>query len=94
MQTIQIENKIVRSENFITATVDNDIVMMSLEKGAYFGLDDIGSTIWEQIGEPKRVSTICTHLISQFEVDQSQCEADVLAFLNDLAAEGMVQIVG
>lgn len=93
MKSINLNSKIVRSENFIAATVDDDIVMMSIEKGSYFSLDDIGSQIWEKMFEPILVSNLCAQLISQFNVEQAQCETDVLAFLSELAAEDMVQLV-
>ncbi len=93
MNTINLETEIVRSNNFITSTVDNEVMMMSIEKGVYFSLDDIGSLIWEQISEPTHVSALCTHLSTQFNVDLNQCQTDTLAFLNDLAAEDMIHVV-
>ncbi|MDJ0757459.1 MAG: lasso peptide biosynthesis PqqD family chaperone [Ardenticatenaceae bacterium] len=93
MTTINLENTVVRSDNFITSKVDDDIVMMSLEKGAYYALDDIGSVIWEQIDQPQTVADLCRHLMTKFDVEPAQCQHDVLAFLTDLASEGMIQIV-
>jgi len=93
MKTITLENKIVRSNEFITSTVDDEVMMMSVEKGHYYGLDEIGSHIWQQLQKPVRVADLCTQLSTEFNVDQIQCETDVLAFLNELAEEGMVNIV-
>ena len=36
---------ISRSPAVLTAEADGEIVMMSIEQGRYFGLDDIGSDI-------------------------------------------------
>lgn len=93
MEPITLNSRVVRSEDFITSTVDNDLVMMSLEKGTYYGLDTIGSHIWEHIAEPIAVHTLCQKLTDQFEVDATQCQADVLAFLNELLKEKMVYVV-
>ena len=93
MKHIQLENKIARSEGFITSTVDDEVMMMSIEKGHYYGLDDIGSHIWQQLENPVRVADLCAQLSTEFNVDQDQCETDVLAFLNELADEGMISIV-
>ncbi len=93
MKKITSTTKLIRSDQFITATVDDDIVMMSIEKGAYFSLDETGTTIWEQLAKPVTVADICTRLEQQFDVDPAQCEADVRAFLNELAQEGMVELV-
>ncbi|MCA9953773.1 MAG: lasso peptide biosynthesis PqqD family chaperone [Ardenticatenaceae bacterium] len=90
MATLTSASRVVRSEGFITSTVDNELVMMSLEKGTYYGLDAIGSQIWENIATPITIEALCQKLIDQFEVDPAQCQADVLAFLNELHQEDMV----
>lgn len=93
MASLTPESRVVRSEDFITSTVDNELVMMSLEKGTYYGLDAIGSQIWENIAAPITIDALCQKLVDAFEVDPAQCQADVLAFLNELHQEGMVHAV-
>src|SRR5260370_1439590 len=43
---------IARSASVLAAEVDGEIVMMSIEHGRYFGLDDIASAIWKRIDPP------------------------------------------
>lgn len=93
MATLTPASRVVRSEEFITSTVDNELVMMSLEKGTYYGLDAVGSQIWENIAAPVTIEALCQTLSDQFEVDPAQCQADVLAFLTELHQEGMVREV-
>lgn len=93
MENLTLNSKIIRSEDFITSTVENDLVMMSLEKGAYYSLDTIGSHIWERIAQPITVAALCQNLTDEFDVETEQCQADVLAFLNELLTEGMVHVV-
>ncbi|GJM41928.1 MAG: hypothetical protein DHS20C20_22100 [Ardenticatenaceae bacterium] len=93
MAMLTPNSRVVRSEDFITSTVENDLVMMSLEKGTYYGLDSIGSKIWEHISEPISIDELCRRLAAQFEVDAAQCQADVLAFLNELQTEDMIRVV-
>ena len=93
MENLTLQSKIIRSEDFITSTVENELVMMSLEKGIYYGLDAIGSQIWENIEQPITVNALCQRLTTQFEVDVAQCQADVLAFVNELLTEGLVHVV-
>lgn len=93
MATITPDSCVVRSAEFITSTVENDLVMMSLEKGTYYGLDAIGSQIWENIAEPITIPALCQKLTDQFEVDANQCREDVLTFLNELVKEDMVHVV-
>ena len=90
MAVLTAKSRVVRSEEFITSTVDNELVMMSLEKGTYYGLDAIGSQIWENIATPITIEALCQKLVAQFEVNPEECQTDVLAFLNELHQEAMV----
>jgi hypothetical protein len=93
MATITMKTIVERSDDFITSSIDDELVMMSLEKGIYYGLDSIGSHIWQYLATPVPVQTLCHQLTDQFEVDLAQCETDVLAFLNELLDEGMIHVV-
>lgn len=93
MTTITLNTTLERAGDFVTATVDDALVMMSLEKGAYYGLDEIGSQIWSQLEAPTRVAALCDNLQAQYDVTRAQCEEDVLAFLQELLDEGMVRVV-
>ncbi len=94
MTTITRDTTVVRSDDFLASTVDNELVMISLEKGNYYALDDIGSRVWELLAAPVIVADLCAQLQPQFSVTPEQCEADVLGFLADLQEEGMVQVAG
>ena len=93
MAAISLDTIVKRSDDFITSTIDDELVMMSLEKGIYYGLDAIGSHIWEGIAQPVSVQDLCRRLMNHFEVDQAQCQTDVLAFLNELLNEEMIHVV-
>lgn len=84
-------NSLVRwSDNQLAATVDQEIVILSVERGSYYGLDDIGSEIWHQMATPVSVSALCDTLAAKYDADRATIERDVLALLENLVAEGLV----
>ncbi len=93
MATLTPNSLVVRSDDFITSAVDDDLVMMSLEKGIYYGLDAIGSQIWEHIADPISINALCQKLTDRYEVDSAQCQEDVIAFLNEMLNENMIHVV-
>jgi hypothetical protein len=74
-----------RSEEPVSAQVDDTVVMMSIEQGMYFGLEGTGPRIWALLEEPRTVEEICAALMHEFEVDADACRREVLAFLHELA---------
>ena len=78
------------SDDQLAATVDQEIVILSVERGSYYGLDDIGSEIWQQMATPVSVSALCDTLAAKYDADRATIERDVLTLLGTLVAEGLI----
>src|SRR4029077_5488291 len=76
---------ISRSPSVLTAEVDGEIVMMSIEQGRYFGLDDIGSDIWKRLDTPCSFAELIDRLASDYDADQATIAADVRDLLSRMA---------
>ena len=46
-EELSLDSRIQRSSEPMQAELDNELVMMSVERGSYYGLDPVGSKIWE-----------------------------------------------
>ena len=80
------------SDDQIAAAVDREIVILSIERGSYFGLDDIGSEIWQRLEAPIRVDALCDSLAAKYDADRVTIGRDVLALLEKLAGEGLITV--
>ena len=65
---------------------------MSIEKGNYYGMDLIGSRIWEIVKEPKPLSEIVEQLTKEYNISKDQCEKDVIEYLNKLSEEDIIEV--
>ncbi|GAB3430704.1 lasso peptide biosynthesis PqqD family chaperone [Massilia solisilvae] len=82
--------KLVRNPDLVAADMDGETVMMSIARGEYFGLNTVGSRIWELLAEPATVSDLVTRICAEFNVDRATCSADLAAFTKDLLDNGLV----
>ena len=90
---ISADTVVVRDSEPIDTTVDDEVVMLSVRAGAYFGLNGVGSEIWSMLAEPRRVGDLCAALASLYAVDEPTLFRDVSQFLQALVARGLVRIV-
>ena len=88
---LSMDSVVQRAEGFVTAEIDNEVAMLSIEQGTCYGLNKVGSHVWNLIEDPKRIAEICDDLLKKFEVERSVCEQQVLDLLEELRAEGLVQ---
>lgn len=80
------------SSDQIAAPVDGEMVILSIERGAYYGLDDIGSEIWQCMATPISIDALCDVLESKYDADRPTIERDVIALLGKLVTDGLVSV--
>jgi hypothetical protein len=83
---------ISRSPAVLTAEVDGEVVMMSIEQGQYFGLDDIGSDIWKRLDSPCAFADLIDRLVADYDADRENIAADVRALLATMAERDVVRL--
>ena len=83
---------ISRSPSVLTAEVDGEVVMMSIEQGRYFGLDDIGSDIWKRLDTPCSFAELIGRLAVDYDADRAAIAADVRALLGRMAEQDVVRL--
>ena len=89
--SIGLDTKLSRNGDILHAAVGTEEdVMMSVVEGRYYGLNAVASRIWELLDSPKTVAHLCAQICQEFEVDEQTCEAEVLKFVNELIANGVV----
>jgi hypothetical protein len=81
-----------RSQPLTNDLSQTETVMLDIERGTYFGLQDVGKAIWEALEEPTTIDAICADLVEQFEVDVDTCRREVGSFLSQLQEHELVEV--
>ena len=86
-------NSIVqRDPEVIFSEADQDLIMVSIATGSYYGLSDVAREVWDAIKSPKMVSDLISGLTKSYNVNSSLCEEQTLSFLQTLLDEGLLQV--
>ena len=89
---INLETIINKNLEIDDTDLDGEKVMMNLDKGQYFMMNEVGSRIWEIINEPINVKGIIETLRSEYEVDEEICKDTVVEFLGRLNNAELISI--
>ena len=79
-----------RHPDMVFSHIDDEVVMMSIETGEYYGLNPVASIIWELLEKPNTFNQLIELLMNEFEIDESTCQKDVTLFLNQLIEKKLV----
>lgn len=84
--------QLLPSENAVESRVGDETVLLHLGSGTYFGLDPIGTRLWEQIRLREPLAQVCAEIAADYAVDSDQVTDDARRFLADLVAHDIVAI--
>jgi hypothetical protein len=76
----------------VASRVGDELAILDLDRTIYYGLDAVGARIWELIQEPTALSAVLKAMVAEFEVDEVTARADLLALIDDLLAQGLVEV--
>ena len=91
-QNLTLYSTFVQTPGNIVSDMDGEKVMLSIEKGKYYNLGVLGGVIWELIESPITGDELVKHLLEQYDVEQKECEEEVLSFLNHLKDEELIMV--
>lgn len=76
--------KYSRNLEIIDSQIDDEVVMMNVEKGSYYGLNNIGSAIWEALEEPKSINELVDKFTEEYDVSVEDCKTDITLFIENM----------
>lgn len=82
-----------RNQSIFASRIDGELVMMDEKQSAYFGLNPVGSTIWDNLNEPLSVEALIDRLVTHYSVDRERCRQEIQPFLRQMLEHGLVNEV-
>jgi hypothetical protein len=92
MATASPGDRISVREGVSAREFDGEWVVLDLAGGNYFGLNELGGIIWQDLSSGRSPSEIARLLGPKYDVDEATILRDVLALVDELISRGLVQI--
>jgi Coenzyme PQQ synthesis protein D (PqqD) len=89
---LSVQSVVVAAKDQVSCAMEGEIAILSLANGIYYGLDLIGAQVWTLLQEPRSVAEICDAIIEEYEVEPESCHRDLLALLERLWSEGLIDV--
>lgn len=79
------------ADNVLFQEVDGEAVLLSLDEGCYYGLDELGTRIWKLIHQDLDNEQMVAAIVQEYDVAPEQARRDLDKFLGDLEQSGLIQ---
>lgn len=83
---------ITTNKSVLVTELDGEVCMMSVDSGKYYGLNSVGSRIWELAQGKISVREVINVLMAEFEVDEETCMEQTISYIKNLVNEGLMII--
>ena len=74
----------------ISGRLHDEMVAMDLEKGRYFSLNPVATSIWEKLETGLTLEELCSKLMDEYIVDLEQCYSEVREHLSEMMKLGLI----
>ena len=72
--------------------LEDEVVILGLKDGVYYGLNPVGAFIWNLIQKPIAVKEIKEAILNEYDVEEDVCEKDLLELLGNLQDKNLIDI--
>ena len=70
--------------------VDGEVIALGHESSSYLATDASGALLWKSLADGTSREALVELLVADYDVDEAHARADVDAFLDSLAAQGLL----
>lgn len=88
---ISLDASFVPSDDAVFRNLAGEAVVLDLASGRYFGLDPVGTRIWELIASGSTLRDVQHALLAEFDVSPAALESDLLEFAGQLLDRRLLQ---
>jgi hypothetical protein len=85
--------KYIQNKAIVQSKIGEEVVMLDIDSGFYFGLNSVASVIWGLMVNEVSFEGLIDQLMSQFEVDRFLCEADTQELLDHMLEKNIIRKV-
>lgn len=80
------------SKDQVSCGLGSESAILNMKDGVYYGLDPIGTQVWNLLQTPRKIADIREVLLQEYDVEPERCDRDLIALLEDLLRAGLIEV--
>jgi Coenzyme PQQ synthesis protein D (PqqD) len=92
MTPVTLHDTLRIPERITFRRVRDEMALLNLETGVYFGLDEVGARMWELLAEHHNLQAVAERMEAEYDVAPAQLRKDLLRLTQELIAKGLIEV--
>jgi len=89
---LSLDTRVTIHEDAVFRDLDGEAVILQLEAGLYFGLDPVGTRLWQLIEAHGQLRPVLDAALEEFDVPRAVLERDLIELVSGLAEKQLVVV--
>lgn len=90
---LTLDCEIIRNLEIDDTNIDGETVMMDIENGEYYALNEVGTRVWELTKEKIKINNIISTLLEEYDVNENKCRESIISFIERLYCNDLIKFV-
>jgi hypothetical protein len=89
---LSFSDRVEVPKHVLVRIVEKESVFLNLETECYYGLDEIGTRMWQMVTTGESIENAYAELLSEFAVEEWLLRQNLLELLGQLVENGLLRI--
>ena len=94
MSSLSLSQNASPTSNILSSELGEESVLLNLQTEEYFGLDDIGTRMWQMLIEKDSIQAAIDALLVEYKVEPNQLQQDIKNLVEELVDHGLLELSG
>lgn len=87
------QQRLTAPEHVMFRELDGEAVLLNLQNEMYYGLDEVGTRMWQLLTTSDSVQAAMNTMMEEFDVTPDVLEKDVARMIKELQEHGLLEII-
>lgn len=90
--TLSVHSIVLATSEQVSCPLGEESAILNLKNSVYYGVNAVGARVWKLLQHPRSVGELRDTLVVEYEVDAKRCESDLIALLEKMRSEGLIEV--
>ena len=89
---LSLTSRVRINDDVLFQELQGEAVLLNLKTGVYLGLDEVGTRVWQLMGQHEVLSGLLERMLQEYDVAEERCSQDLLDLVAKMEEQGLVTI--
>lgn len=89
---MMLDRRVTVPQGVMFRDLDGEAVVLDLESGRYFGLNETGTRMWLLLQEHGAVEPALQAMLAEYDVTEERLRSEMLSFVDTLTSQRLLEV--